>query len=717
MAIPSLKAIIGIDSTPLTKSLGQLKNDLKTFKTQLDDATDPKNVARLNKSLIDTQNQIKGIEKYANQSGSSLKSLMSGLATGAGIEIWQRLTGFVSDFFNGAIKEAEEAQRAVNNLKQTLAGAGRGDLAAGLLKTADELQEKFSYLDNDDITAGFTKLIQFGGLTEKQLRELMPVIIDLNAKQRLAGEANKSVADSADDLVKGLAGQGRELKKYGVEISNTMPLQQRINTLLGTFKDKVNGAADAYSNSLEGSVQKVNQQLRDQQEILGNNLLPMKVAVLNMINSFADKWQEWTQKLEGTYDAVQKAKSAMDELSKMKSDAADLAGSFNNKADNAALEGYIKFYNKMGDALAGAIVKDPKNEALRSKLADYNAKVEAFQKQIQLNNDTRTIGKHTETSGDGTDKVLEQLQKQLDLKKELIKAYPDEIRYLKESSELETKIAFRQAKYSGLSSDVADDIARGKEAEYLALIDKLQKRLDAVAKLHPLTLNIDNISNQENIASNILGGKGDKIGKTGADSNMFKGIVERAEIDGEDARKRVVNITKILNSELGNAGESFGQSIAAAFSPGADVKSITAPILNLLAEVVETIGKAILEAGITMEGAQKAIKALWANPVVAIAAGVGLIALGEILKASLNKASNNAVKRFAEGGVVTGPTNALIGESGKAEAVLPFEKIPWLLDKVGGGSGGYIADARFDMEEMVIRFEPIRNSLIRRGRL
>ena len=53
--------------------------------------------------------------------------------------------------------------------------------------------------------------------------------------------------------------------------------------------------------------------------------------------------------------------------------------------------------------------------------------------------------------------------------------------------------------------------------------------------------------------------------------------------------------------------------------------------------------------------------------------------------------------QLAEGGIATGPTNALIGEGGESEAVLPLSKLESLL---GGGIGG---------GEVVITFAPVIN--------
>jgi hypothetical protein len=64
---------------------------------------------------------------------------------------------------------------------------------------------------------------------------------------------------------------------------------------------------------------------------------------------------------------------------------------------------------------------------------------------------------------------------------------------------------------------------------------------------------------------------------------------------------------------------------------------------------------------------------------------------------------------FAEGGIVTRPTFAMIGEAGESEAVIPLSKLPSLIGATGGGStininGGYYLseDAARDMADKLM---------------
>jgi hypothetical protein len=116
-------------------------------------------------------------------------------------------------------------------------------------------------------------------------------------------------------------------------------------------------------------------------------------------------------------------------------------------------------------------------------------------------------------------------------------------------------------------------------------------------------------------------------------------------------------------STLTNVAVSIGESIGNLFSGQKDPFS---SFINVLAEGIKALGKAYVQIGIEALIAKKAIQLLMKNPYLTIAAGIALIALGQVLT---NKA--NKTKAFAAGGVVTSPTLAMVGEQGP-ERITPL---------------------------------------------
>ena len=78
------------------------------------------------------------------------------------------------------------------------------------------------------------------------------------------------------------------------------------------------------------------------------------------------------------------------------------------------------------------------------------------------------------------------------------------------------------------------------------------------------------------------------------------------------------------------------------------------------------------------------------NPAVAIAGGIALIALGSFAKAQAGKiAGGGGQTAFANGGIVSGPVNALVGEypgaKSNPEVIAPLNKLKNIIGEQGGG--------------------------------
>jgi hypothetical protein len=224
----------------------------------------------------EAQLKAQGMNKTLGQKAfGGVSSFMQGVGLGFGVEIFSSAATLVKDFFAGSLEEANEARRQVNNLTQALTASGDVDVFDRLIGKANEFAQTFKFLDNDDITGVFTKLTDYGKLTEDQMNKLIPVIIDFYAKQQLAGNTAFTLDQSASVIIKGLEGQGRALKEYGINLKEGGNLTERFGIILNDLGGKVKGAGDAFANDLTGQVATAHQELKNLQEDLGSNLVPL----------------------------------------------------------------------------------------------------------------------------------------------------------------------------------------------------------------------------------------------------------------------------------------------------------------------------------------------------------------------------------------------------------------------------------------------------------
>jgi len=135
------------------------------------------------------------------------------------------------------------------------------------------------------------------------------------------------------------------------------------------------------------------------------------------------------------------------------------------------------------------------------------------------------------------------------------------------------------------------------------------------------------------------------------------------------------------------------------------VESFNGSLQGLFANIGSTIGEAfgdIFSGGFDTSGFDKVLKAGFALPGgAAIAIGLGAVAIGQLLKNSIKP------RPFAEGGIVSGPVNALIGEYAGArsnpEVVAPLSKLRDMIKDVAGGGNVNVAGTfRIEGKDLVL---------------
>lgn len=173
-------------------------------------------------------------------------------------------------------------------------------------------------------------------------------------------------------------------------------------------------------------------------------------------------------------------------------------------------------------------------------------------------------------------------------------------------------------------------------------------------------------------------------------------------IDPSDFNKAIKESLIQLNSDfitmVGNfkiqLATAVGEGIADAISSG-DLKGLFSGIFQVIGGAMVELGKTLIATAIGLEAIKKAFKTL--NPGIALAAGVGLVALGTIIKTRVAGATP-----FAEGGLVSGPLLGLVGEGRRTsrnnpEVMAPLDKLKSFFgnsiqELLQGKSGGRIGN-------------------------
>jgi hypothetical protein len=206
------------------------------------------------------------------------------------------------EFLKDSIKEFSDAELKVQQFNATLENVGRSDVIPLITHQVDELKKKFEFLNKSDILDVFRKLVDYGKLSGKQLNDLVPVIINFAAKQRIP------LQQASDTIVKALEGNQRGLQEFGIHLSKTSTEAERFTAVMDALQEKTKGAAEVFGHSAAGELETHRQKLVDIREEIGKNLLPILVKMGNVAEKaskglkplFEDLWSLLTLGSNGT---------------------------------------------------------------------------------------------------------------------------------------------------------------------------------------------------------------------------------------------------------------------------------------------------------------------------------------------------------------------------------------------------------------------------------
>lgn len=246
----------------LNNELSRMSENDPAFKVKLENYG--KQNALLNTMRTNIANVTKEHEKL-NETGSKFGQIFTHVFEAfASYAIIEKAAEAIKELFVGSIEEADQAAEATDGLRVALTNVGRLDVFERLIGKAQEFADKYRRLDNDDVTKVFTKLVDYGKLTEKQMVEVTDVIINFAAKQKV------SLEEATDTITKGLEGSGKALKTYGINMKDATSFTERYSLIVNTLGDKIKGAEAAFEQTNQGLRQGFQQRIRDIKEDIGN---------------------------------------------------------------------------------------------------------------------------------------------------------------------------------------------------------------------------------------------------------------------------------------------------------------------------------------------------------------------------------------------------------------------------------------------------------------
>ena len=162
-------------------------------------------------------------------------------------------------------------------------------------------------------------------------------------------------------------------------------------------------------------------------------------------------------------------------------------------------------------------------------------------------------------------------------------------------------------------------------------------------------------------------------------------VEETADVVAESVRTMADDMNDSISSGVETMISGVAEMVGAAVGAQQPIEGLGSFLGNTLGDMAVNLGKYAIAHGVAIEAIKKSLKSL--NGVTAVAAGIALVALGAGIKGAIAKSAESAGIPLAEGGLVYGPTSAIVGDNKNAsidpEVVAPLSKLKGML---GGNS-------------------------------
>lgn len=256
---------------------------------------------------------------------SGFAKVLGGVALGAGAA----LTAFLYSSVKAA-GAAEVAMARVTTILGTMGSAAMKNKDA-ILKAADAAV-KLGF-DDEDAAESISKLYQRTGDLNKAM-SLNKLAMDLARAKHL------ELAEATTLVGQVLSGNGRLLKQYGIELSDTLTPLEALKQLQG----QVAGQADAFSKTFEGQMTVLTLSFNNIKEAIGGALIKSLMPWIEKFTSWLndpetkksfDNWtaefqswsdviiptvigvfQLWWDIIKGIYDTIMKISASLDDVIK-----------------------------------------------------------------------------------------------------------------------------------------------------------------------------------------------------------------------------------------------------------------------------------------------------------------------------------------------------------------------------------------------------------------
>jgi hypothetical protein len=269
-----------------------------------------------------------------------------------------------------------------------------------------------------------------------------------------------------------------------------------------------------------------------------------------------------------------------------------------------------------------------------------------------------------------------------------------------------------------IESTLKTPISSGSIESYDAEIAKIKEFRDQVATTAEQILAADNTIAGIELAKALNFDPSSVIKSVETTEEMMKRLA--AAVSGAKAELEPVMIditdmiTGAVQSLAANMAAGLGEAIGGLISGTQNIGGILSGMLGLIANFMGDLGKQLIAVGV----ASIAFKKAFANPFVAVAAGVALVALSSIFSNTLK--AGPKTQAFANGGIVGGSSyygDKILARVNSGELVLNSDQQSKLYGQMNSGGGGdtIIPSLKISGSDLLVVFNRANNRKNRIG--
>lgn len=367
----------------------------------------------------------------------------------------------VIEFGKASVEAYKEATDSVNKLNFALSNIG-GEGEAALKRLTDQADqlEGTSLFDAERIQESQTTLIQSLNLTAREVEQLTPRIIDLASAQGI------DLSQATDQVINGLNGQEKALKKAGVDFQATGDRAKDLGNLLGGL-DKFAGASAISLEKNGAGARKAEVEFGKLQEKVGEDLV-------NAFHDFSDVLFDTENFFNGNIAATKALTEVYDKYKETLQDLSNRILDAGDKQRDLTILYYQDIKGRRALTFEENIIY---TNLLKDQTAQVNANTENIIKRLE-----EEKAKQKEKS----DKKTEQVKKELTDYEKLI------------AKQKELDVAITNAITAG---DVSLASNLNKEfqdiSKQIALIDVTAEALKTNLNATPIEIKIDVVTNED----------------------------------------------------------------------------------------------------------------------------------------------------------------------------------------------------------------------------